>query len=343
MSICFGVLGWGVHASRVMRNVFQEASGVILQAIGTQSLEKVDQLRSQHPSISIYSSYQEVLQDRNIEAIYIALPNHLHCQWTVAALEHGKHVLCEKPLAFNRESACRIRTAAERANKIVAEALMYRFHPQQFEVRKLLQENVIGQVRFVEARYHYFLDDPSNIRLRVKTDGGGLNDVGCYCIDLLHSLFGLPQTISGSWIAGSKSEFAGVDEIACFDLTFPGPVLAQFICGTKLPRGNSYRIVGTKGVIIVPDAFHVPRNKNVQVKVERFDQVDSVISIPAANQYLTGLESFCDLVKGTAQEPDRFSNWFENAIVLEAARKAAAMGERQRCLREPICDFLPGD
>ncbi len=317
--VSFGILGFGTHAKRVMIKAFEEAMYAQVRAIATPSSEKKQEITQTYPGITVFNGYEELLSDPQIEAVYIALPNHLHAEWTIRALAHGKHVLCEKPLALTFEEAQEVSSAAKKAQKQVGEAFMYRFHPQHAEVKRLLAQGTLGKLQLLELHYHYLLEDEDNIRAKKDTAGGGLFDVGCYGIDCARFLFeAQPQAVSGSWVIGKS----GVDECASFQLFFADGRVANITCGMNLPRENRYTLYGTNGVIEVRDAFHVPRNMQPIVTLKMEGEGGRKIVAPQSNQYVLLIDGFSRGVLGEAVNPILIGNGFENGAIIDRVRYA---------------------
>lgn len=322
----FGIIGFGLHASRVMVPAFQESAQAELVAIGTAGgPDKVQRLRQTFPACQVYETYAALLTNPNVEAVYIGLPNHLHAEWAIKSCAAGKHVLCDKPLALTGTEAREILNARDKAKVKLLEAFMYRFHPQHTAVKQMIAEGEIGEVRLFEAHYHYFLEDSSNIRLQPHTGGGGLYDVGCYVIDCARFILQQePLSISGSW---SIDAATGVDGAASFQLLFPNQAVAHITCGCKLPRMNSYTVYGTKGMIQVLQAFTIPRNKVATIVLTKEASKAVEIQIPAANHYQLEIDSFCRWARGEKMPPGLMQTGMENSIILDAARAAATSGK----------------
>ena len=317
----FGCLGCGTHVQKIMLKAFQDIRLGELYAIGTTSPEKISDLNSSFPTLKVFSNYESVLEDPSVEVVYIALPNHLHEIWSKKALLAGKHVLCEKPLFLEAKGANHLVNLADTSKLLLREAFMYRFHPQHNEVKRLLREGAIGTIRLFEAHCHYFLDDLSNIRLRQDAGGGGLSDVGCYTIDSARFyLEQEPLRVSGSWVIGEESN---VDEFASIQLSFPTGVVANLICGTKLPRASYITIYGTLGKIHVEHAYNIPRTKPGRISLEQIGEKSQPLVIPPANQFVLELECMAEIVRNRSSANSPLENGLGNIKVLDAARRAA--------------------
>lgn len=317
-SLRFAILGLGRHASRVMLPVFRECERASLVAVAGSKEKKT--LIGAGQTVRFYSDYYELLQQPDIDAIYIALPNHLHAEWSIKALEAGKHVICEKPIAVNYSEAHRIQSAAS-ANQLQArEAFMYRFHPQHASVQTLLKEAYIGKVRLMEAHFHYHVEDPSDIRLKPECGGGGLLDVGCYLIDCARFILQtFPEAVSASWVIGPT----GVDESAAIQLLFPDGTAAHLTCGCNLARANFYTIYGTRGTIKVANAFHIPRGKKAVINIEVNNHPKKQIILSPFNHYRAEIEHFCQLVQDKSAANSLLGDGLDNMRILDAVRLSA--------------------
>jgi len=223
-----------------------------------------------------HGSYEQLLADPEIEAVYISLPNGMHVDWSIRALEAGKHVLCEKPLARLPQDVERTFDAADRAGRLLMEAFMWRQHPQSKRLRELVEGGAIGELRLVRSSFSFPLGDPDDIRLDPALDGGALMDVGCYCVSGSRFVAGEPLIASAQMVPAPK----GVDMRLAGTLVFPGGVLAQLDCAFDLPDRQGLEVVGAGGSLRVaqPWAIEEPGielrrgGKVEQVEVEKLDR-----------------------------------------------------------------------
>ncbi len=196
-----------------------------------------------------YGSYDALLEDPDVDAVYISLPNTMHVEWSIRAVEAGKHVLCEKPFSRHPEDVEKAFDAAERAGRLLSEAFMYRHNPQTKRLTELVRDGAIGELRVVRAAFSYSLYDADNIRLRTDVEGGSLMDVGCYCVSGSRLLAGEPETCSAARTPGRPGP-TGSSPGAC---AFPGDVVALFDCGTSLPDRDELEAIGTEGSLFLDD------------------------------------------------------------------------------------------
>ena len=203
-----------------------------------------------------HGSYEALLADPEVDAVYIPLPNHLHLEWTLAAARAGKHVLCEKPLALSAADAQRMVEAADAAGVRLMEAFMYRLHPSWQAVRELVAAGRIGTLQSIQSWFTYYNDDPGNIRNIRAAGGGALFDVGCYCVNLSRMLFGAePERVEAAIV---RDPVSGVDVVTSALLVFPGGGSATFTCSTRAESDQRVHVSGTDGHVSVGIPFNIP-------------------------------------------------------------------------------------
>ena len=265
-----------------------------------------------------YGSYDALLADPEIEAVYISLPNTLHCEWSIRALEAGKHVLCEKPLSRHTHEAEAAFDAAERAGRLLMEAFMYRHNPQTKRLKQLVDEGAIGEVRLVRSVFSYSLYDESNIRLRPEVEGGALMDVGCYNVSGSRLVGGEPERVFGeAWFGPT-----GTDWVFTGTLRFPGDVIGLFHCGTALPEQDELEVIGSDGSLFVDDPWHciVPG-----IELRHNDAVER-IEVEHADSYQLELENLSDAIRGEGAPLLGRGDAVGQARALEALYASATSG-----------------
>ena len=239
-----------------------------------------------------YGSYEALLEDSDVDAVYISLPNTLHREWSVKSLEAGKHVICEKPFSRRAEDVEAAFDAAERAGRHLTEAFMYRHNPQTQKLTELVRDGAIGELRVVRSAFSYSLYDADNIRLRTDVEGGSLMDVGCYCVSGSRLLAGEPDEVLGRAYTGAS----GTDWVFTGSLRFPGDVVALFDCGTCLPERDELEAVGTEGSLFLDDPWHC---WNPVIELRRDGDVER-IELDPADSYLLEVENLADAIRGEA-------------------------------------------
>jgi predicted dehydrogenase len=240
-----------------------------------------------------YGSYEALLADPEIEAVYISLPNTMHCEWSIKSVEAGKHVLCEKPMTRKTSEVEEAFAAADRAGRLLSEAFMYRHNPQTKRLTQLVNEGAIGELRVVRSVFSYSLYDEENIRLRTDVEGGALMDVGCYTVSGSRLVAGEPERVSGeAWYGPS-----GTDWVFSGTLRFPNDVIGLFHCGTALPEQDELEVIGSEGSLFLDDPWHC----NVPViELRRAEGVER-IEIEQEDSYRLELENLSDAIRGEGE------------------------------------------
>ena len=285
---------WGIlSTARINRRVLPAMAAsplVELAAVASRDLRRGQQYAGEHAIPRAYGSYEELLHDDEVEAVYIPLPNGLHVEWSVRALEAGKHVLCEKPLDWRPEQVERAFDVAEREGRVLMEAFMYRHHPQTQRVAELVAAGAIGEPRVVRASFGFTLADAANVRLDHDLGGGALLDVGCYCVSIARLAAGEPLRVSGTAVVGPS----GVDVRYAGTLLFPGDVLAHFDCGFDLPPHDHAELVGSEGTLVVPSPFMIDEAGLLLVCDGRVERID----VPDADRFRLELENMSRTIRG---------------------------------------------
>jgi predicted dehydrogenase len=284
------VTRWGVlSTARINRLVLagaREAHGVEIAAVGSRDAAKAEAYARENGIPRAHGSYEALLADEDVDAIYISLPNSLHHEWTLRALDAGRHVLCEKPYSRRAVEAEEARAAAERAGLVLSEAFMWRHNPQTKRVVELLPE--IGELQTIRATFAFPLTDDANVRLRPGLDGGSLMDVGCYCVSAIRLLAGEPERVHGEQVVGPT----GVDVVFTGVVRCPGDVTAEFSSAFTFAH-QQLEAIGTEGTLNVPDPWHAHAGA-VELKGER-------VAVPFENSYKLQLENVSAAIRG--EEP----------------------------------------
>ena len=237
-----------------------------LVAIASRDRARADAVAADARIERVHGSYEALLADPDVDAVYVPLPNHLHAEWSIAAARAGKHVLCEKPLAPTAAEAERMVAAAESEGVHLMEAFMYRLHPSWVRVVELVRSGAIGRLVAVQSWFSYYNDDPANIRNVRDYAGGALYDIGCYCVDLSRLLFDAEPTDVRASIV--RDPATGVDVLTTGILDFPGGV-ASFGCSTRTEADQRVHILGTDGRISVDIPFNIPPDRPTHVRLVR--------------------------------------------------------------------------
>jgi len=262
-------LRWGIVSTASIGTLkviagIQNAARCEVVAIASRDPERAARAAAQMGIPTAYGSYEALLADPDVDAVYIPLPNHLHKAWTMAAARAGKHVLCEKPLAMTAAEAREMVDACSGQGVRLMEAFMYRLHPSWVAARQLVASGRIGRLVAVQSWFSYFNDDPRNIRNILEAGGGALFDIGCYCVNLSRMLFeGEPERVEASVV---RDPLTGVDVLASGILEFGGGV-ATFACSTRAEDDQRVHIYGTEGHIAIGIPFNIPPDRPTAISV----------------------------------------------------------------------------
>jgi predicted dehydrogenase len=280
LTVQWGLLSTARINDKFIAGVSESRESAVL-AVASRDRTRAERYASARGIPRAHDSYEALLADPDVDAVYISLPNSLHLEWTGRALEAGKHVLCEKPLSRRAADVTAAFDLAERHGRLLMEAFMYRHHPQTARLVALVRAGTIGRLRVIRASFSFNIRDPADVRLRRGMDGGSLMDVGCYCVSAARLLAGEPEVLSGAEVVGGD----GVDITFTGWMRFPGHVLGHFDSGLVCDDRSDLEVVGEDASLYVPDPWHcvAPR-----IELRRGHQIE-LIEIPSANPY--GLEA----------------------------------------------------
>lgn len=279
-----------------------------------------------------YGSYEALLADPEIEAIYNPLPNHLHVPWTIRALEAGKHVLCEKPVALTAEEARQLIAARDRAGRQVAEAFMVRHHPQWLRARALVREGRIGEVRAIQTFFSYYNDDPANIRNQLDIGGGALYDIGCYALVTARFLF---EAEPARLVAAIDRDPAmGVDRLTSGLVEFPGGRHLTFTCSTQVSAHQRVTVVGTQGRIEIDVPFNADPTAPSRIRIDDGRDLKGggqvVEDIDLCDQYTLQGDAFSRVVRGEAALDYPIEDAVWNLRLIDCLFRSAETGRWER-------------
>ena len=317
-------LRWGILSTarigvrRVIPAIQRSQTGVV-SAVASREANRAAEVASRFGIPRAHGTYEGLLADPEIDAIYNPLPNSLHAEWSIRAAEAGKHVLCEKPLARDAAEARRIVEACARAGVLLQEAFMYRFHPQIERLQQLVRDGTVGRLWLVRSGFSFTVGSENDIRLRPELGGGSLLDVGCYCVNISRLLLGEPLQADAT-----AAYERGVDVRLAGMLTFSGGTAVLLACGLRAPEQQFCEVVGEEGVITLPRPF-LPGEDPAVIFVRRKAQEER-IEIPGTDQYARMIDHFGESLRtGT---PPRFSpeDAVANMRVIDLLRAAAQAG-----------------
>jgi predicted dehydrogenase len=313
---------WGIvstaHINRLVIPGAQASPAVDLVAVASREPARAEAYAAEWGIPRALGSYEALLADPELEAVYVSLPNSLHCEWSIRALEAGKHVLCEKPLSRDPAEVEAAFDAADRAGRFLMEAFMWRHTPQTARLRELVADGAIGELRLVRSAFSYSLYDEENIRLRTEVDGGALMDVGCYCVSGSRLLAGEPELTFGRGFAGPT----GTDWVFTGTLV-AGDVVCQFDCGTALPERDELEVVGTEGSLFLDDPWH---GRTPLIELRRDGGVER-IEPALADPYRLELENLSAAIRGEAEPLLGRADAVGQARVMAALTRSAGTGE----------------
>jgi predicted dehydrogenase len=318
-------LRWGILSTARINRALIEPIRISprneLLAVASRSRAKVEDYAEEWDIPRAYGSYDSLLEDEEVDVIYISLPNSQHAHWTIRALEAGKHVLCEKPLAIDIREADEIIESGYRTGRIAAEAFMYRHHPQTFLVKELVERGEIGEVRVINSAFTFNLTKPGDVRLDKSLGGGCLWDVGCYPVNFSRYLAGSePKEVFGWQILGES----GVDEVFSGQMRFDNGIIAQFDCGFRSPFRAYLEIVGSKGSLFVSNPFKPEFGEKILLKTELKEEI---IPAPDRKLYIGEVEDIADTVLNGQTQRISLEDSRANTVALLALLESASKGE----------------
>jgi len=318
------ILRWGlISTARINRALIpplRASARNQLVAVASREMDKARAYAKEWNIPRVFGSYEAMLADPDIDVVYNPLPNGLHAEWTIKAAQAGKHVLCEKPFAVTVEQVDAMAAAAQKAGVVVAEAFMYRHHPQTLKVKELVESGAIGKLRLALGSFSFNLTRDSDVRLDPVLGGGSIWDVGCYPISYVRCVIGAePVEVFGRQVTGPT----GVDMTFTGQMRFAGDVFAQFDCSFGMPFRAHIEIVGSEGIISVPQPFKPERDD--KILLTRHDETET-IPIPGQMLYLGEVEDMADaILQGNAPRvslADSRGNVAAIVALLQSARES---------------------
>jgi predicted dehydrogenase len=322
-TVRWGVLSTANIGLQKVLPAMRRGEHIALAAIASRSLEKAQAAAARLGIPKAYGSYEELLADPEIDAVYNPLPNHLHVPWSIAALRAGKHVLCEKPIALTVAEAQELVAAARQHPRLkVMEAFMYRHHPQWQRAHQIVASGGVGELRTIQSFFSYYNDDPGNIRNQAEIGGGGLMDIGCYNISLSRFLFGdEPRRIFG---IVERDPQLRTDRLVSGILDFAQGT-ATFTCSTQLMPYQRVNVVGTRGRVEIEIPVNVPPDRPSRIWHAHDGTIDEIV-FEACDQYEVQGELFSLAVLNDTPVPTPLTDAVANMRVIEAIVESAKTG-----------------
>jgi predicted dehydrogenase len=323
----FGVLSTAKIARQKVIPPMQRAERCEVVAIASRDLARGREVAAELGIAHAYGSYEELLADPAIDAVYIPLPNHLHVPWTIKAAEAGKHVLCEKPIGITAADAQLLIETRDRTGVRIQEAFMVRTHPQWLRAREIVHEGRIGELKAIYGHFSYHLTDPANIRNVLGWGGGGLLDIGCYPITTSRFITGTEPRRVAALI--ERDPDLGIDRLGSVLLDFPG-VQAIFTYATQLTPRQTMQLIGTKGRLEIEIPFNAPTDRPCRLHL--YDGADlglkvaETIEIPTCDQYGLMADAFAASIQDDSEQPVPLEDSLANMRVIDAVFRAAERG-----------------
>ena len=319
------VLNWGLlstaHINRALITPLRASKRNQLLAVASRTQESADRYAREWKILRAHGSYEALLADPEIDVIYNSLPNHLHAEWTIKAVEAGKHVLCEKPLALNVAEVDAMKEAARKHGRVVAEAFMYRHHPQTLKVQELIKSGSLGNLKLIRGSFSYVLNREGDVRLDPALGGGSIWDVGCYPISYartvasenLHEVFG--------WQVTGPT---GIDMTFVGQMRFDHDIHAQFDCSFVIPLHWSMEIVGSEGALNIPNPFKPGVDE--KIFLTRGDKTETV-KIKGQELYIGEVEDMADAILLGHAPRISLDDSRANVAVISAVLDSARVGK----------------
>jgi D-xylose 1-dehydrogenase (NADP+, D-xylono-1,5-lactone-forming) len=315
---------WGIVSTAGINRAFlagaRESPDVEILAVASRDQSRAGAYARDNGIERAYGSYDALLADPDVEALYISLPNSMHIEWTTKALEAGKHVLCEKPLSRRPRDIERAFDVAERNDRLLMEAFMWRHNPQTRRLTELVEQGAVGRTRMIRAVFGFVARDPANVRLSAALEGGALMDVGCYCVSGARLIAGEPERVAGEQALGGQDD--GVDVAFAGILKFADDVTAHFDAGLALASQDLLEVVGDEGTLRLTDPWHC-RNPGIDLILE--DQTER-IEIEPVNSYRLEAENMSAAIRGEGQLLLGRADAIGQARTIEALYEAADNG-----------------
>jgi predicted dehydrogenase len=319
----WGILSTALIGVEKVIPAMQQGEYCEITAIASRSIEKAQAAAKKLGIPRAYGSYEDLLADPGVDAVYNPLPNHLHVPWSIKALEAGKHILVEKPIGLTSAEGQELLNAARQHPELKAmEAFMYRHHPQWQRAKRLVDEGQIGELRTVQTFFSYYNVDPTNIRNMADIGGGGLMDIGCYCISLSRFIFDAePERACG---IVEYDPVMKVDRLASGMLDF-GHGTSTFTCATQLAPYQRVNISGTEGRVEIEIPFNAPPDRPCRIWHQRGDEIEEIV-LEICDQYTIQGDLFSQAVLNDTEMPTPLEDAVANMKVIEAIVESAKIG-----------------
>ncbi len=325
--IRWGILSTAKIGIQKVIPAIQNAANCEVVAISSRNLEKAKSAAEKLGIPKYFDSYEAILDNPEIDAVYNPLPNHLHVSWTIKALKKGKHVLCEKPIGMNVQEAELLADEIQKHTDLkVMEAFMYRFHPQWKKVKSLVDSGAIGTVKNIHTHFSYNNPDPNNIRNIPEVGGGALMDIGCYCISFPRFILDKePKRVLGII---DRDPVMKTDRLTSGILDFSEGITSLFTCSTQLMPFQRTQIFGTSGRIEIEIPVNAPPNQPVKIWLSTTEKTEEIV-FPAVDQYTVQAEEFAKAILNDTTVPTNFEDAINNMKAIDAIIESAENNQWQ--------------
>jgi predicted dehydrogenase len=324
----WGVLGVARIATRKVIPAMQRGAWTRVDAIASRDESKARQAAQELGLARAYGSYEALIADPDIDAVYIPLPNHLHVEWSTRAAQAGKHVLCEKPIGLTSADAEALVAVRDRTGVLIQEAFMVRTHPQWLRAWEMARSGQIGEVRSIVGYFSFFNDDPNNIRHRKEWGGGGILDIGCYLVNTARMIYGDEPRRVCALI--EESDRFGVDWLASMMLDFGGARHAVGTCSMQVAHGQRIVISGSVGRVEIEIPFNAPPDRPCRIFVEDAPPGAvpdrQVVELPVCDQYTIQGDLFSQAVRAGHPAPYPLEDSVKNMRVIDALFRSGETG-----------------
>jgi len=299
-----------------------------ITAIASRDKKKAEEAAAKLGIAKAYGSYEELLRDGEVDAVYNPLPNHLHVPWSVKAAEAGKHVLCEKPISLTVAEAKSLLAVRDRTGVKIGEAFMVKTHPQWLRTQEIIRTGGIGNLRAIAGVFSYFNRNPANVRHKVEWGGGGLMDIGCYPITMSRFIFGEEPTRIAATL--ERDPDFGTDRLASAILEFPSGQ-SVFTCSTQTAFFQTMHFLGTSGRIEIEIPWNAPNDRPCRIFIGgQMSGAPQIEEFPVVDQYTIQGDEFSRAIRGEREVPVPLEGAIKNMAVIEAIFKAAESGRWER-------------
>jgi D-xylose 1-dehydrogenase (NADP+, D-xylono-1,5-lactone-forming) len=318
-------VAWGILSTARINDLVlagaRESDRLRVVAVGSRDRARAESYAREHEIERGCGSYQELVEDPEVQAVYISLPNDAHVEWSIRALRAGKHVLCEKPLTRHAREAEHAFDVAEQEGRLLMEAFMWLHHPQIQRLKQLVAEGAVGEIKLIRAVHTFIADDPRDVLVLTEPGGGSLMDVGCYCVHAVRHLAGEPEHVSGD---AARNE-AGIDVRFAGTMHFANGILGQFISGLDVPEIHQLEVVGETGTLFLDDPWHGWTAPRIEL---RRDDASEQIRFDPVDPYRLELENLSAAILGETEAMLGREDAVAQATVLEGLFASAERRER---------------